>query len=159
MRPHDSMACHAPAITAESWVWELYNSETRRHPHRCLAAIAEAIEANALAVHHGHRLQPAEDLIVLADDKRKQRRLNSIRLAAEPAILVFTAIEIVGCEGNEALLRQARRKTVIIRVVSFNGLSRQATTSVLAYDHGSTLAGLQVLGKKQDPTGISLWSN
>src|SRR5436305_1115718 len=46
---------------------------------------------------------------MLTDDEREQRRFHSVGLAAEPAIAIFAAIQIVRRESDEAPLRQARR--------------------------------------------------
>ena len=45
--------------------------QDRRHADRRLAAVAQAVERDALAVDKGQRVQPAQDLVVLRDDERE----------------------------------------------------------------------------------------
>src|SRR5204863_365673 len=51
--------------------------EQRRHAHRRLAAVAEAVEADPLAVHERQRVEPAQDLPVLRPRISSSRTLRS----------------------------------------------------------------------------------
>ena len=59
----------------------------------------------------GSVLQPAQDLVVLADDEGEERRLHAVGLAAEPAVAVLAAIEVVRREGDESLRLPGGRRS------------------------------------------------
>jgi hypothetical protein len=85
-------------------------------------------------------MRPAQDLIVLGDDEGEQRRFDGVGLAAEPAIAVFAAIQIVRREGDEPALRQRSRKIVVGGVVGVEGIARHAVAAMLADDHRAALS-------------------
>ena len=74
----------------------------------------------------------SQDLLVLADDEREQRRLDGVGLAAEPAIAVLAAVQVVRREGDEAALGQAGGEVVVGGGVGVDRVPRQAVAAVLA---------------------------
>ena len=56
--------------------------QNRGHAHGGFAAVTQAVERDALAIHERQRVEPAQDLIVLAEDEREQRGFDAVGLAA-----------------------------------------------------------------------------
>src|SRR5579885_3211895 len=123
------------------------------HAHGSFASVAQAVESYARGVHHRQGGQPAQDLVVLADDEGEQRAFHAVGFAAQPTVAVLSAVEVVRGEGDETLLGQARGEVVIVGVVAFHHLAREALAPMLADHHGPALAGANVLGHEQDAPG------
>src|SRR5207302_9495981 len=117
------------------------------------AAVARAIKGDAVTIHIQQRFQPPQDLIVLGDNKGKERRFDRVGLAAEPAVTVFAAVQVVRREGDETALCQRSSKIVVGGVVRVKRIAWYSVATMLADDDGPTLARFQVLGQHQDPPG------
>ena len=86
--------------------------------------------------------------------KENRDAFTRVGLAAEPAVAVFAAVEIVRREDDEAALGQLRGEIVIVRASSPSTTSLGTpSASVLADDHGPPLARLEILGHQQNAPG------
>ena len=90
---------------------------------------------------------------MLRNDKGKERAFDGVRLAAEPAVAVFAAIQIMRRKGNEPALRQRCGKIVVAAVVGIERIARHAIAAMLANYHRPALAGFEILGQHQNTPG------
>src|SRR6266851_568889 len=81
-----------------------------RNAHRRLAAVTQAVKADALRVNEEQRRQPIDNLLVLRNDRGEQRLLQRIALALERAEAVGEKVKILRRERDEPALRQFRRR-------------------------------------------------
>jgi|GEM_PF-3800662 len=80
----------------------------RGHSNCGLAAVAQAVKRNAVAIDKRQRIEPGQDLIMLGDDEAEQRASNRVRLPIQPALLVFPSIQCL--DGRRCFLRQSSQQ-------------------------------------------------
>ena len=92
--------------------------------------------------------------------KENSEAFDGVGLAAEPAVAIFAAIEIVRSEDDEAALGQARGEIVIVGVDRLRSASLgHAVAPVLADDDRPAFAGFQILRHQQDAPGEHVRTN
>jgi len=74
----------------------------------------------------------------------KIARLDAIRFAAEPAVAILTAVQIMRSERDKAAIRQPGGEIVVRRDIAFDHILRDAAPSVLANHYGPPLARLEI---------------
>ena len=86
---------------------------------------------------------------MLGDDKAEQRAANRIRLPIQPTILVFSPIQIMRRERDEAALGQFCCEVIVSGGVVVDRITRDTVSPVLANDHRAAFSWLHVFRDDQ----------
>ena len=133
-------------------------SEDGGDAHGGLAAVAEAVESDAVGIGEGLRFEPFEDALVLADDGGEEGASSEVELALEDAEGIPTAIGIVWGKGDKALLGQSQSEGFVGApglggLVGFKAIGGQPFESVLADDDGVLFGVVEVLRQSKPAPG------
>ena len=85
--------------------------QNRRHAHGRFAAVAQAVKRDSAGIDDRQSRQPAQNLLVLAEDEGEQCGLHAVGLAAEPAVAILAAVQVVRRERDEALFARRAAKS------------------------------------------------
>jgi hypothetical protein len=129
--------------------------EQRGHAHRRLAAVRQAVEADARAIHEGQSAEPLQQALVLPEDEREKRQLQWMALALDQAEAVLADVWVLRRERDEALFGQPDGILVVVMRIDLgiHHLLRTALQAMLADHHGAPFARPDILGHEQNPVG------